>query len=235
LGVINGFDLSKYYISLDGRNFVGQKRRVKKILSKRYETVSLTDTKGREYPFLVHKIIDVVLNGGNYNSVVDHKDGNKKNNNKENLEGITTRENTIRALGKSVRRIDIKTGEVVVFKSVSLALEALGKRIEQTQGISGVCNGKYGYKTAFGYKWKWDSIVSPIKENSNKPTKPRKPNVKRSVRRIDTKTGEVMVFKSISTALEALGKNTRQTNGISGVCDKKCGFKTSFGYRWEWI
>jgi HNH endonuclease/NUMOD4 motif/NUMOD1 domain len=234
LGIINGHDLSKYYISLDGRNIVGQRGKILKILSKTlYEKISLTDSEGIEYPFPIHKLIDVVLNGGDYNSVVDHKDMNKKNNYKENLEGVTTRENVTRALGRSVRRIDTKTGEIAIFRSISLALEALGKNTNQTNGISSVCDEKYGYKTAFGYKWEWEDINN-YKKRENLGRKPSKKNTGRPVRRIDIKTGEVTVFGSVSLALKALCKKTIRSGDVRSVCNGKCGHKTAFGYKWEW-
>lgn len=92
---------------------------------------------------------------------VNHKDGNKINNNSNNLEWITYKDNTHHAYAtglakghgeRMIKQIDIDTGEeIAIFNSIKEAqLFIKGK---MTNNIS---NAVHGYnKTAYGYKWEF--------------------------------------------------------------------------------
>jgi hypothetical protein len=92
------------------------------------------------------------LKNGNYDDIIDHIDFDRQNNIIENLEPVTRKENTIRAVGKSVKQIDIKTNNTVkIFKTLQEAFLELNKIYGSN--IRLVCNGER--KSAFGYKWEW--------------------------------------------------------------------------------
>ena len=83
---------------------------------------------------------------------IDHIDGNRQNNDLNNLEWVTRRENIIRGRGKMVKMIDCETDKVLnYFDSISEATRYLGK----TKGtcICNACKGKS--LTAHGFKWSY--------------------------------------------------------------------------------
>ena len=155
IGIINGNDHSDYYISKDGSKIINKKleKEIKFIISDgNYKRVNLYIVNSKKIANLtVHKIINQVLKGGKYEDIIDHIDRNRLNNSIDNLESVTLQENTIRAVGRSVKRIDIKTGETKIFRTIREAYLKLNKK--SGTDISLVCNKKR--KTAYGYKWEW--------------------------------------------------------------------------------
>lgn len=157
LGIIKGEDFSNYGISSDGSkiiNLTEKKEITFHIVGGGYKKATLcpSDTTKRPVGLLVHKIINQVLKGGRYEDIIDHVNGKKDDNSIDNLEAVTTKENNIRAHGKSIKQIKIDTGETIeIFRTVIEAALSLGK----TCGghISKVCNKKA--KTAHGYKWEY--------------------------------------------------------------------------------
>ena len=153
------WDFSKYSIKKDGSKIINGYGLVLTFTQiGGYKMVKLNEPNGDYHGMRVHKIISAILRKKDYGykdheSVVDHKDGKKDNNDLENLEEVTTRENAIRAIGKSVKQIDIITGKVIkIFDCVADASREF--KNNDRCSIRKVCNGKR--MTAYGYKWEWN-------------------------------------------------------------------------------
>lgn len=156
-----------YQVSDDGRVRRIYKNGNTKELKNRegiYYTVSLCK-KGIKKSFNVHRLVaETFLGIPDDKCEVNHKDGNKLNNNLSNLEWVTQHENLLHAIqvlnhypwGKpprKVRCIDIDTGNVVQeFRSVSDASKAIGS-ISARSSITLACQGYQ--KSAYGYKWEY--------------------------------------------------------------------------------
>lgn len=155
LGIIKGDDLSKYYISKDGSKIIDNKRKKEMTFSvsvDNYKIVQLQTENGKRATLYVHKIINQVIKGGKYEEIVDHVNGKRDDNSVDNLEAVTQKENIIRALGKGVKQINLKTGETIaIFRTVTAA--ALALKMKKDGHISSVCNKKR--KTAGGFGWEY--------------------------------------------------------------------------------
>lgn len=128
-----------------------------------YPTVSLSNHCNKK-SYLVHRLVaEYFLERPEGTTEVNHKDGNKWNNDLSNLEWVTQRQNIDHAVkeleafkyGKTprkVRCIDPYSGQIVEeFRSVSEATRAVGK--DSRQGITCCCQGRR--ITAYGYKWEY--------------------------------------------------------------------------------
>ena len=76
---------------------------------------------------------------------------NRKNKMPENFRKMMAEKNLIK--NKSVLQLDKDTEEIInEYPSLRIAEESLGKK---QCHISCVCNNKYGFKTAYGFKWRF--------------------------------------------------------------------------------
>jgi HNH endonuclease/NUMOD1 domain len=234
IGIIEGWDFSGNYIHQSGEKIVG-KTKTERIIRKEngYERIGLYDKNGTQHKLSVHKIINQTLKGGRYEDEIDHKDKVRNNNGIDNLEVVSHNENMIRAHGKAVKQINMKTGETIeIFRCVSDACRKLGKG--HVTNISNVCNQKH--KTAYGYGWEWceKKQVEKGKINNGSDISRREFMTRtrgKKVRQINIETGKVIgEFRSINEACRTIGKEG--SGNISKVC--RGIKKTAYGYRWEW-
>lgn len=108
----------------------------------------------------VHRLVaDAFLPGKGRRTEVNHKDGNRSNNGVENLEWVTSSENTKHAVyrgalcawgnrSKPIEARSLETGERIRFATISEAERALGSR-HITDVLKGKRNQCKGY--AFSY------------------------------------------------------------------------------------
>ncbi|QOR59371.1 putative HNH homing endonuclease [uncultured phage cr116_1] len=134
---------------------------LKQTFKQRYFYVSLTQN-GVKKNYRVHRLVYMAFKGLiPEGMVIDHIDGNTKNNNISNLRCASISENcqnpnTICKKYKAVVQIDKSTNEVLhIHSSIKDAMLSLGFNYSpsMTCHIGDVCNNKRN--TCYGYKWKW--------------------------------------------------------------------------------
>ena len=158
--------------SLYRRFMVMDKRGYKRTVTVREKILKLQiDKKGYEVvkierkTYKIHRLVALAfIENPNNLPQVNHIDGNKTNNNIQNLEWVTNSENQLHAYknglsvhseksGKEKRKVcqlDLNTGKIInIFNSIAEAEKYFNNK---NMNISGVCNGKR--KSCLGYGWK---------------------------------------------------------------------------------
>lgn len=171
-------DFEAYEISNKGRIRKGDKI-LKPFDNNGYERILLSNGKEKR-KFLIHRLVAIhFIPTEDYSMEVNHKDTNKKNNNADNLEWVTTQQNikhyisskegrmeylkkTMSEIGKEhgkknalksqkpVRQLSLDGETIKEFPSARKAGEETGSSYKH---ISACCNGKR--KTHNGFKWEF--------------------------------------------------------------------------------
>ena len=174
---------------------------------------------------MVHRLVAkaFIPNPNNY-PVINHIDGNKKNNSLSNLEWCTKSENANHAYktglntkAKTVYQYNNNGNLIGTYYSVSEAEKQTGIRESL---ISGQISG--AYKSAGGYRWSYEPIQMPA---INKVRR-----YKRSVLQKNKDTFEIIA--EYESATEASRVTGIQQSDITRVCQGKR--KTAGGFCWSY-
>lgn len=190
-----------------------------------YMEVCIYPTPKNKKTLLVHRLVaENFLEKEEGKTQVNHKDGNKKNNNVNNLEWCSSEENNLHAWENSLNRPnvlraviqkDLNNRKIKEFVSIA---EAERETFCNGAHIRQVANGER--KTCGGYIWEW-------KENFI----PKDIGRKKKVAMLDKDNETIIeIFESVSEAGRKTGSNRK---GISAVCLGKQ--KTCNNYKWKFI
>ena len=117
-----------------------------------YAQVTLSNNKNRTV-FRVHRLVaQAFIPNQNEYETVNHKDENRKNNVVTNLEWLTNADNIRYSQSKKVNQYDLQGNLINTWDCIM--------DIERSLNIANnlivrCCRGKYGHKTAGGYKWRY--------------------------------------------------------------------------------
>lgn len=162
---------TKYEISNNGivRN-INTKYIYKQYNRNGYSAINLYSDIAKNQNFSIHRLVaqTFIENPNNY-EIVNHKDGNKLNNNVENLEWCTCKQNTNHALDNKLIKLHVKKVNqysydgsklIKTYNSIRDAEKETGISNKQ---ISKVCRNKM--PTAHGFVWKYVDEIETIQIN----------------------------------------------------------------------
>jgi hypothetical protein len=149
---VDGEYYPNYKVNKNGDVINEYNKKIKFSIKNNYYKVGLCKNKKRQSKS-VHRVVYESFNPQidlSRETLINHKDENRQNNNLENLEILNHKQNVTYSLGKKVAQLDNDGQIIKIFDSISEATKYLNKT---GSAISQVCHGDR--LTAFGYKWKF--------------------------------------------------------------------------------
>ena len=227
-----------YYITKEGKIYsnIGNKglKERKTHLINGYPSITI-----RKKVYKVHRLVaKYFLPKVEGKGIINHKDGNKQNNNVANLEWCTQKENAQHAWDnglcsrqrptqyKPVYKIDMTTFEIVTeYESITVAEQHNPKAKGH---IASCCTGNRSNASGYYWIYKEDYDKDKIKEKINlKNTMCGKHNPA-AKRVLCITTGEIF-----ETLKDAADKYKISSSNISSCCRGK--LKTTGGKQWEYV
>lgn len=156
-------NFSNYFIYSDGQVFSQKKNQYLPFQKTRdgYLVVTLQSDEGDRKTFKVHRLVALCfIENPDNKETVNHKDGNKENNQVSNLEWSTRSEQSQHAWDNGLikdlesRKLGIRKhqGKPVICVTTGEIFSSIGEAAEvknlKKSNISSVCLGKKGYKSA---------------------------------------------------------------------------------------
>jgi HNH endonuclease/NUMOD4 motif len=181
---VKGYE-GRYSVSKDGSVYseISKKFLKPQVDHNGYLYVNLYDSFGKMKSIKVHRLVaSAYIENTNNKPQVNHKDGNKKNNNVDNLEWATKSENQVHAWDnglqskskknsqhaknlmlennkkkrKIVLQFDLDMNLIAEYNSVAEASNTLFGNVNYVSDISKCCRGKI--KTCKGFVWRYKQI-----------------------------------------------------------------------------
>ena len=229
-------DFETYYVFPNGNIYNTKSKILLKptIKNDNYQHVGLSKN-GKKTDFLVHILVaNTFISKPSDKTFINHKDGNKSNNNISNLEWVTNSENILHALNIGlintrnvifdfIIQYNLDNKEIEKFNSIT---EASRHTNINRNSITKACNGIY--KTAGSYIWKYIKNNNIVKIENVKVENVKVEENKVFIIQFNLNNVEIAKYNSIC---EASIKTNIYKKGISNVCN---GYKkTAGGYIWK--
>ena len=229
--IYDGLD-TNYMISDDGKVKNPKGKEMKLQIQQGYCHVTIQiNKKGKR--FRVHRLVaEAFIPNPENKPYVNHIDGNRMNNNINNLEWVTPQENTLHAVStglmqptreKEIIQFDLDGNKIAEYKSIS---EAARQTNSEVSKICLCCSLQRITHNDFQWRYK-NECGEKIQAVKQSPTKSKQ------VAQIDKNTGEILaIYPSMTMAAKAVhGTESAIYHVIKG--DKQT--KTHKGFGWKLV